>query len=138
MMEEAGSCVGMILHSVLMAQKMIIATLSYSAIRLLFMLQASLLRLLICHFTQVLELLIAYSADAQPRLLQHLHVLQRPITGTHLPQFLESDRHSKLLAKLDMNKTPSRLLLGRLRIVVWRPRSACGSCFCQYLIIYPS
>lgn len=76
------------------------------------MLLTSVLGLLICQLTQRLPLLGTDPTHAQPRLLQHLHVLQRAAGLAQLAQLLKRDGHGQLLAELNVDEAPAGRVLG--------------------------
>lgn len=74
------------------------------------MLQPLLLGLLIRNLTQRLKLLGTHPTHTQPRLSQHLHILQGTPRLAQLAELLEADLHGKLLAEGDVDEVPFGLL----------------------------
>lgn len=91
------------------------------------MLQPSILGLFVCKLAQSLKLRPTHLAHTQPRLFQHLHILQRPSRLAQLAKFLEADFDGKLFAELDVHEIPLGLFLGGRGVVVRCPGLACGS-----------
>lgn len=76
------------------------------------MLSSSLLSFLISKLTQSLPLGAAHSAHAEPRLLEHLHLLQGLPRFTQFSEFGEVDGDGELGPELDVDEVPPGLVLG--------------------------
>ena len=90
------------------------------------MLQASLLGFLVSQLTQRLPLPLADLANAQPRLLEHLHLLQRPAGFSELAQLRKGYGDGKLAAELDVDEAPPGFVLCGGGVIVGCAWASCA------------
>lgn len=92
-------------------------------------LQPSLFGLFVGNPAKRLPLLLADAADAEARLLEHLHALEGPAGLAQLAQLAQRDGHGELGAELDVDEAPAGFLARGRGVVVWCAWSA-GALWC--------